>query len=299
VSRAAIEPSTTARLCSLLNVDVGDLVVEPLPGGLSNRSFRLTHGASSWAARLPFATEGQRVQTLDPASEEQLLIAVAQAGLTPEVVVYDPGTGALITRYLGSAVAWTAEKARLPENVGRIAVTLRSLHGVKATPKLGRFRPVELSERYLESARCARRGGNRGRDFDDEEQGWTRALKRLASVYEANFSPSALCHNDLVAANILDEGKIWLVDFEYAFLAHPILDLASLAGMNDYDAAQRSLLLEAYFDAESIPFRDEQLCEVVRLGRLLSYFWALSRWDDLPAPNEMSRFADSMAAMLR
>lgn len=297
MTEGRIGPNDLARLCRLLGVEVGEVLVEPLSGGLSNRSFRLSHGAGSWAARLPLETGERLSQTLDGVTEERLLRAVAHAGLTPDVVLYDPGTGALITEYVENAVPWTTDTARHPENLCRIAVTLRSLHGVTVSHELNPFRPVVLADEYLTSARRAMR--DEERTFSAEDKRWEVELRRLAGVYEASFPATVLCHHDLVAANILDAGKIWLVDFEYALLAHPILDLASLAAMNDHDAPERALLSEAYFGAEPVPFRREELDEVIRLERLLSYFWAVSRRNDSTPAGELSRFADFMAAMLR
>ena len=299
MSKAGLEPNIIAQLCNLLNVNIADLLVESLSGGLSNRSFRVSHDTNSWAVRFQLETEETRFQTLDIGSEERLLIAVAQAGLTPNVVLHDPDIGVLITKYMENAVTWTAEKAQLPENIERVATTLRLLHGVEVSSKLNPFHPISFSERYLEEAVRSKSYKNCSGVLSTEEQGWGRELQRLASMYETNFLPSVLCHNDLVAANILDDGKLWLIDFEYALYAHPILDLASLAGMNNYDAAQRNLLVEMYFDTESIPFSQVQLDEVIRLQLLLSYFWALSRRGNLAEPNDMSDFADSIATMLR
>lgn len=294
MGEGTIRAADLKRLCHLLTLDVDQVVVDPLSGGLSNRTFRLSHGASSWAVRLPLDVEERRFQTLDVGMEQQLLDAVSGAGLTPAVVLCDSSTGALVTEYLGSAVPWTAEAARRPENLRRIAATLRSLHDVAVPESLSPFRPVMLAEQYLDSARRTR-----GKRVSADEKRWARDLRALAAVYEKRFPPSIICHHDLVAANILEDRRLWLVDFEYARRAHPILDLASLAGMNGYDATQCALLSEAYFDAGPIPFRAEQLHDVVRLERLLSYFWAVSRHGDFSRDSGLSRFADSMAAMLR
>ena len=296
MTREEIRPSDLRRLCRLLDIDVEALRVRPLSGGLTNRSFRFDHGGHSWAVRLPFESRAHRLHTLDAATEARVLGAVARAGLTPHVILHDAASGALVTEYLHRAVPWCVERARRPENVRRIAAVLRSLHAVELAPGLRPFRPVELSEAYVESAR-RQASGRAG--FSDEERSWARQLRRLAVEYGASFPPTVLCHHDLVAANILDAGRLWLVDFEYALQAHPILDLASVAGMNGYDAHQCEWLLGAYFDAEPVAFRAEQLRAAVRLERLLSYFWAISQRDDSAEPNAMSRFADAMAAMLR
>jgi thiamine kinase-like enzyme len=70
---------------------------------------------------------------------------------------------------------------------------------------------------------------------------------------------------------VLDGGELTLVDFEYAVRAAPILDLASLAGMNDYASGQLRDLLEAYY-RDAAPAVDE-LASIVRMVRLLAWFW--------------------------
>ena len=295
---AIIGQEDLSHLSCLLKVNVDDLLVEPLSGGLSNRSFHLSHGEKQWAVRLPKNIEANRFQTLDTECEQRLLAAVAHTGLTPRVVLYDPDTGALITEFLRNAVPWTPEKARLPENVERIATTLRSLHGIRVSPDLlSPFFPIQLAEKYLDMAHRSQRSEDR--NLAVEEKRWEVELRRLAGLYEARFPPNAICHHDLVAANILEDDQLWLLDFEYAMWADPVLDLASLSAMNDYDATQRSLLSQKYFDAEPVPFATEHLDDVVRLELLLSYFWAVSRRSEVEEADDLTRFADSMAAMLR
>ncbi len=293
-----MESEVAERLGRLLAVDASELSVTPLAGGISNRSFVVTGPRDKWAVRIPLATEvPQPLQTLDSAAEERLLAVVAGAGLGPEVLAYDANSQTLVTRYLAGAEAWTAEDARAPDNIRRIAGSLRRLHRLEIDVKLKPFLPCSLAQRYLEAAHQMRRDENAAADA--EEQAWARELRRLAEAYETEFSPRTLCHNDLVAANILDDGRLWLVDFEYALLADPILDLASLAGMNGYDVSQQGLLVEAYVDTSPVPFGRQQLDYAVRLVRLLSYFWAVSRTTDTREPDEMRHFADVMAAMLR
>jgi thiamine kinase-like enzyme len=57
-------------------------------------------------------------------------------------------------------------------------------------------------------------------------------------------------HNDLLAANLIDDGtRLWLVDFEYAGFGSPLFDLANLATNNQLPEDRERRLLEAYFDA--------------------------------------------------
>jgi len=60
----------------------------------------------------------------------------------------------------------------------------------------------------------------------------------------------AFGHNDLLAANLIDDGKrLWLVDWEYAGLNSPLFDLGGLASNNEFTPDLEEHLLELYFDA--------------------------------------------------
>jgi thiamine kinase-like enzyme len=99
------------------------------------------------------------------------------------------------------------------------------------------------------------------------------------------YPPSVVCHNDLVAANVLEAGDLMLVDFEYAARAAPILDLASLAAMNDFTDHERNELLRAYYRTPNAPVSPAELADVVRMVRLMAFFWARALPKDLRAQN--------------
>jgi thiamine kinase-like enzyme len=70
-----------------------------------------------------------------------------------------------------------------------------------------------------------------------------RTLEQSAGSVDAVF-----CHNDLLAANLIDDGsRLWLIDWEYAGFNSAWFDLANLAANNGFDAAQERDLLACYF----------------------------------------------------
>ena len=312
-----IEPATLAKLARLLGIESAELRAQPLPGGLSNRSCLLSYGRDRWAVRLPLgscsgeasspgeaSSSGEAAssgevscanETLSLESERQVLALTAEAKLSPPVIACDTETGALITRYLRGATTLNPERMRDPANIDRAAAMLLRLHSLPAPTGLRTFRPTELARSYIDAA-FGPTGAPHG--DADELRRWSTEFRHLAQAYEAAFNPTALCHNDLVAANILDDGRLWLVDFEFAVRADPILDLAGLAGLNGFGQAHCRRLMDAYYGPDAAPVSVSQLSQVVRLVQLMAYFWALAH-GGADSTDDRKRFAAAMAAVLR
>ena len=292
-----IRANEVKHLCGRLKIDSNRVTVKPISNGLSNRAFRFSYGKKNWMVRLPKNNLKERFQTLDNSTEKRLLQSVSKAGLTPTVIFDDESTGALVTTFLNNAITWDSSMLSQPENLGRIAETLSSLHSINVGFRLPLFKPTTLCESYFNVLKGSQ--DHKNRTFNIEQKNWQIELRQLAIMYEKTFSPITLCHHDLIAANILDSDQLWLVDFEYAVQAHPILDIASLIALNGLNMNQYPLILESYFKEELIPFNYSQLDDVIRLERLISYFWALVEMDSSVKMSKIEGFAESIAAMLR
>lgn len=261
---------------------------ERLSGGLHGRCYRVRGADFDHAVRMPAPDEGE--YRLAARDELRVLARVAAAGLAPPVVEIDASLGLVATEYLASARTWSPPDTRRLENIDYLAARLKGLHACKL--ELPSYACLAAAESYVQSAAGYH-------SLTAEQCAWRDDLLRLARTLEARFPPETPCHNDLVASNVLDDGELWLVDFEYAVMSAPILDLASLAGLNDFDADQRARLIGAYYGHYDVPFNANEFHDAIRLVRLLSHFWALAfaRPDE---PTEgFADFADAMAAMLR
>lgn len=288
ITLAGLSQADLDRLCRTLGVAARDLKITTLGGGLYERSYRLSSDGGDWVVRLPVG--GDESFGLELATEQRLLEKLGAAELSPPMVPSEPSEGVLITRYLSQATPWRAVDAREPDNITRIAKRLRDLHRLEGD--LPPYRATRIAEAY-------RRLAGEQQRLTPEQLEWGGEFLELARAYDAESSPATLCHNDLAAANILDDGRLWFIDFEYAVCAEPILDLANLASMNDFDEAQQACLLDAYYHDAAPPFGMKKFADVIRLSRLVSFFWALAYRRTAREAASLDQFVENVAAMLR
>ena len=275
---------------TLLHAVYGDRIlgIERLSGGLHGRCYRVTGANFDHAVRMPAPDVGKhRLHAVD---EQRVIARVAAAGLAPPAVEVDASLGLVATGYLANARTWAPRDTRRLENIDYLAARLKALHACRL--ELPPYACVAAAESYAQ-------GAAEHHALTGEQRDWRDELLELAQRFETRFPPETPCHNDLVASNVLDDGELWLIDFEYAVMSAPILDLAGLAGFNGFDANQRARLIGAYYGHYEVPFSADEFYDAMRLVRSLSYFWALAFGGPDDTTESIADFADSMAAMLR
>jgi thiamine kinase-like enzyme len=86
-----------------------------------------------------------------------------------------------------------------------------------------------------------------------------------------------LGHNDLLAANFIDDGeRLWLIDWEHAGLSSPLFDLASLASNNGLSPAQEIWLLENYFENPADEERRRRFLAMKCASLLREAMWSMA-----------------------
>jgi thiamine kinase-like enzyme len=279
-------PSTDAEgLQGMLEAVLGRVLARPvgveafrsMEHGVSNRSYLVTAEGVRYVVKL---RQGGLGDVLTLQAEAEVMDRAAAAGLAPAVVGADAEAGALVSRYRSGARPLTRAAAREPRNIERVAALLRALHEL----------PAEL--RPLECAACARAYVQAaGNGSTARERDLAAELVARAASYDERYPRSVLCHNDLIADNILDDRALSLVDFEYAMRAAPILDLASFATMNRLGADARRSLVRAYYAERAVPFTAAEFDGVVRLLQLVAFFWARAAARESGDPARFSEFA--------
>ena len=215
-----------------------DVVVSPLNGGLTNRNFRVDAGGESFVLRL--CGENSSLLGIDRAHEHACSMTAAALGIGAEVIAHLPDHNVLVTRYIPDRLL-SAEDIRRPEILSRVVATLRRVHA--GPPSLGSFSPFDTVRSYFARAQQS------GVTFPETIR---RAFVLMTRIEAATRSdePACPCHNDLLAANFLDDGTtVRRIDWEYGGMGDRFFDLGNLAANSQFEEPHELALLQRYFGA--------------------------------------------------
>ena len=196
---------------------------------------------------------------LDRAGEFDLLYCIQPHGFSPEPLYSDPGEGILICRFLeGDALTPTdlGTRGKIVE-LGKILGSIHRLH-------LPDFKTRFVSQiRHYE------------KELKNDADG--SLLKRGIDLFDsltANEDDWVVCHNDLIAANLVQGERLLILDWEYASLNHPYFDLATVLENHALTESQSELFLDAYSgERQSIDL--VKLDEWRQLTHYVTLFWLM------------------------
>jgi len=209
----------------------------PLLGGITNKNYLVADRGQKFVVRL-----GQDIPIHGVMRFNELAASRAafQAGISPEVIYAEPG--ALVLRYIEGR-ALSPELVRTPELLPHVVDLVKRCH--------------EQVPRYLRGPALAFWVFQVIRGYAAELQacasphvGLLSRLIERAERLEREVGPVSIVfgHNDLLAANFIDDGKrLWLIDWDYGGFNSPLFDLGGLVSNSELDADRTRFVLERYF----------------------------------------------------
>ncbi len=206
-----------------------------LDGGITNENVRVNVAGESFVLRLA----GQKTELLgiDRQQEFAAHSAAASIGIAPEVVHFLEPEGYLVTRFINGRSPTPAE-IKQPDSIHQIAHILKQVHALP--PISATFSAFDTVRRYEQLAR------QHGVEFPAQFDSWLAWMSGMETAVSP--APTALCHNDLLNGNFLVEnGRFFLLDWEYAGMGDIYFDLANLAAHHEFNEEQDRQLLTAYF----------------------------------------------------
>ena len=234
---------------------------EELPGGLTNRNYKVTTPDGVFVARV--WSVGSELLAIDRGSEYRNSVIAADAGVGAPVIEYRPGDGVLVIGYIQGRTLTNADVA-LPANIVRIARACRRLH---SGGRFGNdFDMFDIQRRYAAVVRD--RGFRVPRGYHDLMPQF-QAIKQALAVRDEGTVP---CNNDLLAGNFIDDGeRIWLIDYEYSGNNDPCFELGNVAAECHLSPDALAELVTCYYGR---PLRNK-IARARLLGLAGKYGWTL------------------------
>jgi thiamine kinase-like enzyme len=210
--------------------------LEPLEGGITNRNLKVTlHDGAQYVLRL--CGKDTELLGIDRHVELAANTHAFTVGAAPEPVAFVEPEGYLVTRFIDAA---PVPDLRVDDVMTQVGSMLRKVH---AGPALATsFGCFTIAERYGATAHA------RGTKLPREYPQAVEICARISTVFAIHPEPDVPAHNDLLNANFLRaaDGKVWLIDWEYAGMNSRWFDLGNLATNNELDSDSRDALLHAY-----------------------------------------------------
>jgi aminoglycoside phosphotransferase (APT) family kinase protein len=275
-----------ALLRSFPDWEPGEVEVEPLGGGITNRNAVVSVrrlAPRRFVARLP----GERTELLaiDRANEAEAAMRAAELGVGPPVLGRLDGVGTLVTELVpGGHLEPDAFVSRLDE----VVLLLQRFH--RSGPLAGAFPIHRVVEWH------ARDAAARGVPLPAAWPELHAVSLRIEDAFPATQGDIVPCHNDLLPGNVLfADDRTWLLDFEYAGMNDLSFDLANLSVNCGLDAAADERLLGLYFGDVT----DEQRAKLAAMkvmSELREAMWAVVQQAISTLDTDFVTYADTRLA---
>ncbi|HVF07914.1 MAG TPA: phosphotransferase [Actinomycetota bacterium] len=238
-----------------------DIGLTPAASGEGERRFLVEVSGEVFVLRVASPAAPRGVGSLEV--EVEIMRAAAAAGVTPEVVTWNPSLGCLVTRTVSGRQVSTADAPDL-DVLASVVGSIRALH---ACPLPGVERSVFRDADDLRRAALAR-----GVAMPSTEPAATEAVRRLETAIEARTHRRVPCHGDLRLEHLFLEGeRVWITEFHHAGAGDAFEDLGSVAAHLALSQEQSEAMLTFYFGQAD----DDTRCDLTMARAAADYLIAM------------------------
>lgn len=215
-------------------------VIRELKGGLTNQSYLLQAGGKRLVLRLN--ADNTNDLGLDRALEIQVLQRASAAGVAPALVYSDQPRDILITKY-HDGHRWEDNHSSDPNKLQQLAKLLKTTHGLPAVNG-----NLDLQQRADHYRLSMNKAGTANGPLSQSIRALQQPLQEFFTHASKQCTHRTLCHNDLLAENLLtgNDAELIALDWEYAAMGDPYFDLAVVVEGHQMDDALVQILLENY-----------------------------------------------------
>ena len=242
-----------------------NISIEPLAGGLCNRSFVVTDSASKYVARIGTDIP---VHGIIQTSVHTSMIVAAQIGVSPQVQYSEQGLA--ILDFLPGGCLRPQDMESNNINLERIATALRKVHQGSSyvNGALTYFWPFQVIRNY---ARVGQQKQSRLISLLPEVLRINNILEQSIKPYQPVFT-----HNDTVPQNFMfdNDSDIWIIDWDYGGYGHPMFDLVGVSCNADLSEKSEKTLFEMYYGTIDYELEHQLIAFKLALN-LREYMWGM------------------------
>jgi thiamine kinase-like enzyme len=254
---ASTDPALDAAIRAIPSWEGQELEIVPIAEGRTNRNFRVGVGDESFFLRL--SEKSTELLGIDRTAEQDSVRAAAEAGVGPEVFMYLPDLGCLVTRWIDAEPLAEGDLER-QEVLAPVVDAIKAIHA--GPPLAWTFDPFRIVEDYCRTSE------ERGVAVPDVFDSAHEKAELIEAAFASDPMPLRPCHNDLLEANfLLRDEHVWVVDHEYAGMGDPFFDLGNLSINNALSDDAQERLLALYFGEPTDAHRAR-----LKLMRIMSDF---------------------------
>lgn len=242
-------------------IDKADIhSIRTLKKGMTNRSFIFTVKNKRYIMRIP----GEGTDKLINRQEEyDVYEQIKEEPYTEKILYLNPKNGYKLSEFLEGT---RNSKADNWQDVTKCMNLLREFHQQKhnVNHKFDIWKQIEFYD-------TLRNAPSAYRDFLITKDN----VLKLKSFIENNISNWTLCHIDANADNFLinKEGRTFLIDWEYAGMQDPDLDIAMFAIYAGYSKEQFDKLIDIYYQDKCDEITRYKIYAYAAVGGLLWSNW--------------------------
>lgn len=250
-------------ISSVMKVKTDDITeITVLKKGMTNRSFLFNVSGKKYIMRIP--GEGTD-RLIDREQESEVYKKISGKNICDDIIYINPKNGYKITRFIYCA------RVCDPLNRKDLIVCMKKLKEfhdmkLKVLHEFDLFGQIEFYESLWNGEKSM---------FRDYEKTKENVFK-LKGFIEQNAGEKVLTHIDAVPDNFLftaEGDEVRLIDWEYAAMQDPHVDLAMFSIYSFYDREQIDNLIDIYFDGNCDKNTRLKIYCYVAIGGLLWSNW--------------------------
>lgn len=229
--------------------------------GMTNRHMRFSVGGRPYLLRIP--GEGSN-EIINRHQEADIYSALKGKGISDIVTAISPDEGYKITEY------WENSRNCDPTNIADVTACIRHLKKLHDM-KLEVAHSFNIRER-LERFETLRNSPPSFADYDA-----TRAkVDVLFGLLDRLPADRCLCHNDVADVNFmfLENGDVYLIDWEYGGMCDPHFDVAIFCIFAEYSKEQIDQVIDIYFDGKTSDISRLKVYIYAAIGGFLWSVWS-------------------------